>query len=168
MIGQENILLLLAACFDQSSCSNVRISSDLKLGRKPDMDSIIYLLHNLTYRNVQILLLWLQNIIKQPDSFFTYSFKTVSARILIQESPPGFPQACTAELLRLPKLLFLFQCVVSLLLYPSHITQANRHSNVCAHTDTHFFKNLMQPKYLYSEHSNSWVAMSRLYFVLIS
>lgn len=139
MIGQENILLLLAACFDQSSCSNVRISSDLKLGRKPDVDSIIYLLHNLTYRNVQILLLWLQNIIKQPDSFFTYSFKTVSARILIQESPPGFPQACTAELLRLPKLLFLSFSVWS----HSSSTQATSHKQtgtaMCAHTQTHTF-----------------------------
>lgn len=53
------------------------------------MDSITRLLHNLTYRNVQILLLCLQKIIKQPDSFFTYPFKTFCQNLNPRATPPA-------------------------------------------------------------------------------
>lgn len=149
----------------------------LPIGKKTAMDSITRLLRNLTYRNVQILLLCLQKIIKQPDSFFTYPFKTFCQNLNPRATPPASHKPAQQSCSGCQSCYFsLFQHGLTPPLPEPCLTcahtRAHTHkcthteAHVCTHADTRFFRSLMQPKYPCSEHSDSWAAVSCLHFVL--
>lgn len=74
------------------------------------------------------------------DSFFTYPFKTLSARILIQESPLQASHKPTQQLCSdcLGCFFSLFQCVV-LLLVPRAISHTQARTYTRSHALTHIF-----------------------------